>query len=341
MPISPYVRRLRDAVGSDLLLLPAVAVLCRDDHGRLLLVRQSDTGTWATPGGLIEPDEDPRAAAVRETKEEAGVDIEIHGLVEALGGPEFRVRHPDGDETSYVSIVFDATVKQGEPVPDGDEILEVAWFDRADLDEIDVHPAVRPILSAVGLSTVKDCPPHVTTPEDPAWLAGQIVGRCRLQGDFLLRSGQRSDTYFDKYLLESDPQLLRHIADGLARLVPESTEVLAGLELGGIPLATAVSLATGLPVAFVRKEPKTYGTAKLAEGPDIEGKRVVIIEDVITTGGQVATSAEGLRVRGASIDTVLCVINRSNATPDVLAAMGMDVRSMFMGHQLEAATLGG
>jgi orotate phosphoribosyltransferase len=103
---------------------------------------------------------------------------------------------------------------------------------------------------------------------DRADLAQRVTAACRLEGQFVLRSGQTATTYFDKYLFEADPRLLYDIASALEQLVPEGTEVLAGLELGGIPIVTALSLETGLPAAFVRKNAKTYGTAKLAEGAE-------------------------------------------------------------------------
>ncbi len=93
-------------------------------------------------------------------------------------------------------------------------------------------------------------------------LGTQIGARCRLNGEFTLRSGLVSTTYFDKYLFESDPILLKDIAHHAAALVPSNTEILAGLELGGVPVATALSLTTGLPAVFVRKRPKSYGTMK-------------------------------------------------------------------------------
>src|SRR5215218_2250101 len=115
--------------------------------------------------------------------------------------------------------------------------------------------------------------------DDLADLARRVGQACRLTGTFTLRSGQVSTTYFDKYLFEADPVLLAAVARAATALVPPETEVLAGLELGGVPVATALSLATGLPVAFVRKEAKRYGTAKLAEGAPIEGRKVLIVED--------------------------------------------------------------
>ena len=111
-----------------------------------------------------------------------------------------------------------------------------------------------------------------------------------------------SDEYFDKYRFESDPLLLREIAEALAPLVPDGTEVLAGLELGGVPLAVALSQVTGLPTLFVRKEAKTYGTCQLAEGGEIDGKQVTVVEDVVTSGGQVVLSCGDLRDRGAVVD---------------------------------------
>lgn len=167
---------------------------------------------------------------------------------------------------------------------------------------------------------------------DRAALAARIRDTCRLTGRFVLRSGQVADVYFDKYLFESDPELLRAVTEAAALLVPRGTEILAGLELGGVPVATALSLMTGLPQVLVRKEAKTYGTAKLAEGPDVAGKRVLVVEDVITTGGQAVASANQLRSRGAVINSVLCVIDRRvkrAAEADELAEVGLLVLAVF------------
>jgi orotate phosphoribosyltransferase len=166
-------------------------------------------------------------------------------------------------------------------------------------------------------------------PDRLADLARRVNERCRLTGTFMLRSGQTAETYFDKYLFEGDPVMLRDIAEQMIPLIPEGTEVLAGLELGGVPVVTALSLATGLPAAFVRKEAKAYGTARLAEGAAIAGKRVLVVEDVITTGGQVVASTNELRSLGATIDTVLCVIDRSGGNHARLDAISLQVRSLF------------
>ena len=141
-------------------------------------------------------------------------------------------------------------------------------------------------------------------------LAKKIFQACYLKGDFLLRSGQQSKEYFDKYALESSPELLASVAELMIPLIPKETEALAPLEMGGIPLGTALSLKTNLPVRFVRKKPKPYGTMRICEGGPIKGQRLCIIEDVITTGGQVIESVKELRARGAIISSALCVIFR-------------------------------
>jgi orotate phosphoribosyltransferase len=171
----------------------------------------------------------------------------------------------------------------------------------------------------------------------PDSLAVRVNSIARLTGTFTLRSGQVATEYFDKYRFEADPALLADIAEALAPLIPEGTEVLAGLELGGVPIATALSLRTGLPAAFVRKEAKTYGTAQLAEGADVAGRRVLVVEDVITTGGQVLISTGQLRALGAHVDTVLCVIDRSTDQGAVLAADGLSMRSLLTRAELDAA----
>lgn len=150
---------------------------------------------------------------------------------------------------------------------------------------------------------------------DKQELARRIYGASHLTGKFLLRSGQYSNEYFDKYLFESDPELLAEIAAGMAELLPAGTELLGGLELGGVPLATAISLKTGLPALFVRKAAKTYGTCRQAEGPDFKGKNICLIEDVITTGGAVLEGAKALTEGGGSILGVVCAIYRGKGDP--------------------------
>ena len=175
------------------------------------------------------------------------------------------------------------------------------------------------------------------TPDSIERLADDIDAIARLTGTFTLRSGQIATEYFDKYRFEAQPVLLARIAAALAPLVPADTEVLAGLEMGGIPIVTALSMHTGLPAAFVRKEAKKYGTARLAEGADIEGRRVTVVEDVITTGGQVVISTNQLRELGAKVDHVLCVIDRSPDHGAALTAEGLTMHALLTRAQLDEA----
>jgi orotate phosphoribosyltransferase len=160
-------------------------------------------------------------------------------------------------------------------------------------------------------------------------LGERIYKRARLTGEFRLRSGATSSEYFDKYLFESDPRLLREIAEELVGLLPVGVELLAGLELGGVPLAVAVSQVSGLPTVFVRKSAKTYGTCRLAEGGEVAGCRIAVIEDVVTSGGQVIESCRQLRDRGADITAVLCVIDREAGGRESLAGEALQLRSLF------------
>lgn len=167
-------------------------------------------------------------------------------------------------------------------------------------------------------------------------LSDRIYERARLTGEFRLRSGATSGEYFDKYLFESDPQLLREIAEELAGLLPAGVNLLAGLELGGVPLAVLASQVTGLPSVFVRKAAKTYGTCRLAEGGEVAGQRIAVIEDVVTSGGQVIESCRELRDRGADIAVVLCVIDREAGGRENLAGEGLGLRALFTMSQLRA-----
>jgi orotate phosphoribosyltransferase len=168
-------------------------------------------------------------------------------------------------------------------------------------------------------------------------LAGKIYSVSHLTGNFKLRSGQISSEYFDKYLFESDPGLLAEIGTHLSKLIPEETEVLAGLEMGGIPIATILSARTNLPVIFVRKKAKDYGTCKLAEGIDVQNKKVCVIEDVVTTGGQIILSTNDLRQLGARIEYVLCVIERDKKGRDNLKKEGLELLSLFTMDELKSS----
>ena len=166
-------------------------------------------------------------------------------------------------------------------------------------------------------------------------LGKKIYATSHITGEFLLRSGQISNEYFDKYKFESDPILLNEIAEQMKNFIPKDSEILAGLEMGGIPLASAISLKTGTPSVFVRKKAKEYGTRKLAEGTDFSGKKVCVIEDVVTTGGQIITSVNELRELGAEIEFVMGVIVRDPKAFENLQKVGLKLIPLFTMEELK------
>ena len=172
---------------------------------------------------------------------------------------------------------------------------------------------------------------------DKKALAREIYQISNLQGNFTLRSQQQATEYFDKYLFEAQPKLLSEITRQLIPLIPENTDALAGLEMGGIPLATALSLQTDIPMLFVRKEAKTYGTCKLAEGGEVLGKHLLIIEDVVTSGGAIIDAVRQLRKLGATIDRALCVIDREQSGVKNLADIGIKLIPLFTISYLKSA----
>jgi orotate phosphoribosyltransferase len=165
-------------------------------------------------------------------------------------------------------------------------------------------------------------------------LAERVYDACHLTGTFTLRSDQVSDEYFDKYLFEGQPALLRDVAEAMVALLPDC-DVLAGMEMGGIPIATVMSQLTGLPTVFVRKEAKPYGTRKVAEGGSVAGLRVVGVEDVVTTAGALVNGCRGLRNEGALVDTVVCAIDREQGGSENLLEEGIRLRPAMTRRDLE------
>jgi len=171
--------------------------------------------------------------------------------------------------------------------------------------------------------------------DDPN-LAADVNAVARLTGSFTLRSGQVASTYFDKYRFEADPALLARVAAAMLKLVPVEAEVLAGLELGGVPIAAAMSIAGGWPAAFVRKQAKAYGTCQAVEGTDVRGRRVALVEDVITTGGAVADAARLVAEAGGEVVAVVCAIWRGDGPPRIEAAPALRVLAAMTKAELEA-----
>jgi ADP-ribose pyrophosphatase YjhB (NUDIX family) len=148
MPMSDYVRSLRDKIGNALLEVPTVSVFPFDERGRVLLVRDAQSRQWTSTGGMIEPHETPADAAVREVWEEAGVFVELTHLVGVFGGPAHEVTYDNGDRLAWVSTVFGARPVAGTAQPDGVETIEAGWFTREEAERLDCRPHVRTSLQA-------------------------------------------------------------------------------------------------------------------------------------------------------------------------------------------------
>lgn len=166
-----------------------------------------------------------------------------------------------------------------------------------------------------------------------------IYDTCHLTGEFTLRSGQVATEYFDKYLFESDPVLLRRVAEAMVALLPDC-DVLGGMEMGGIPIVAVMSQLTGLPAVFVRKAAKEYGTRKAAEGISVAGRRVAAVEDVVTTAGALVNGCLLLRESGAVVDTAVCAIDREQGGGENLAAVGITLRPALRRADLDVAASG-
>jgi orotate phosphoribosyltransferase len=156
-----------------------------------------------------------------------------------------------------------------------------------------------------------------------AELAADMRAVALLEGDFVLRSGRRSRYYFDKYLFECRPDILRRLGIELARLVPAGSERLACPELGAVLLGGAVSMETGIPMCIVRKEAKDYGTSKAIEGRLEAGEKVCLVEDVLTTGGAALAAADKVRAAGGEIVGLVGVLDREEGAAENLARAGI------------------
>ena len=170
-------------------------------------------------------------------------------------------------------------------------------------------------------------------------LAKKVFDTAHITGSFKLRSGVTSSEYFDKYRFEANPALLKEIAVELAKKIPRPADfdALAGLEMGGIPIATMLSQLTGRPTLFIRKQAKEYGTCRFAEGGEVKGRKLLIVEDVVTSGGAILDSVRALRSDGAVISQVVCVIDRQSGGLENLAKEGLTLTSLFTMADLKKA----
>jgi orotate phosphoribosyltransferase len=150
-----------------------------------------------------------------------------------------------------------------------------------------------------------------------------------LGGEFVLSSGRTSQYYIDKYLFETQPDLLRDVARLLAQSLPPETTRLAGPALGGVPLATAVALETGIPFVIVRPEAKAHGTARTIEGRLGSGDQVVVLEDVVTTGGQAVRAARAVEASGGRVILILAVVDRNEGGREGVESVGYRFEALY------------
>lgn len=168
-------------------------------------------------------------------------------------------------------------------------------------------------------------------------LAAEIKEVAELRGEFVLRSEATTNIYFDKYRLEANPTLLLHIVRRMNILISNNPEVLCGLEMGGIPLVTVLSQIRGTPAAFIRKEAKTYGTCQYAEGADLTDKTLLIVEDIVSSGGAILDAAAKMRNDGHTVDHAICIIDREMGGKEKLKDDGITLSSLFTMSEIRAA----
>ena len=160
-------------------------------------------------------------------------------------------------------------------------------------------------------------------------LGRDLVAAAYLEGDFVLSSGRRSKYYFDKYLFETKPALLGRLAESLAESLPPETDRLAGPELGAVALAAAVSLRTGLPFVIVKKQSKDYATRRTIEGELNAGDRIVVVEDILTTGAAAVRAADVIKEAGGEVQKILAVVDREEGAAENIAAAGYRFEALF------------
>src|SRR5882724_8339280 len=160
-------------------------------------------------------------------------------------------------------------------------------------------------------------------------LAKRIADLALLRGDFTLRSGRKSNYYLDKYRFETQPEVLRALGEMLSKHVTSEIDRIAGPELGAVALATAASLASGKPCVFVRNAKKEYGSSKQIEGILNAGDRVLLIEDIVTSGRQLVEAVKTLEATGAKVIKAICIIDREEGGREVIESAGIKFESLF------------
>jgi len=160
-------------------------------------------------------------------------------------------------------------------------------------------------------------------------LAARIRDASYLEGDFTLRSGRKSKYYLDKYLFETQPEILAALGRMFSTYIHDSTTLIAGAELGGVALAASASMASGKPFVIIRNAKKDYGTSKPYEGRLADADSVLLVEDIATTGGQVLEAAKLIRQVGASVERIVAVIDRQEGARENIESAGLAFESLF------------
>jgi orotate phosphoribosyltransferase len=142
-------------------------------------------------------------------------------------------------------------------------------------------------------------------------------------GRFVLTSGALSDYYIDIKKASTEPKTLRLIAQEMSSYT-KGYDLLAGMELGAVPLVVALALETGIPYVIIRKEKREHGTGKQIEGGDVKGKNVLIVEDVTTSGGSVVKTIQILRENQAEVEKVLAVVDRESGATEQLKKLEVE-----------------
>jgi orotate phosphoribosyltransferase len=157
---------------------------------------------------------------------------------------------------------------------------------------------------------------------DKAQLTKRVKETSYLEGDFVLRSGKRSKYYMDKYLFETQPDILKALGKEFCKYLTPDVTLIAGAELGGVALAAATAMEANKPWIIVRNSKKDYGTSKLVEGVLKKGDVVLLVEDIATTGGQVMEAAKVITDAGATVKKIVSVIDRKQGARENITAAG-------------------
>ena len=160
-------------------------------------------------------------------------------------------------------------------------------------------------------------------------LARRVKEAAYLEGDFTLRSGRKSKYYLDKYLFETQPDILRALGEMFTTYTTPGTTLIAGAELGGVALAAATSMAAGKPFVIIRNTKKDYGTSKPFEGKLSDGDSVLLVEDIATTGGQVLEAAKLIKEIGANVERIVAVIDRQEGARENIEQAGFVFDALF------------